>query len=440
MFGKFNHSSNPSSSEWLEQALNNPRWGIPIVKLAIAEKKESRNSRGLEFNCFVLNNPVNALENNEFLNFLNELQNNIETFTDTTRFQVALFSEDKHHWTAFDFLIAGKKLHVFCLDAANDSSADLALDEITSRFTDCNAYRLEPDRDPKETNSKYLRLIQTDRESCSRMTIEHIFLLSKRNFLFDEKLKEFRMVNGVKLVSPDTLFRQAPELYRVTQVRSIFDSLVIASPKEAKKIVSKKGLNILHYTELHGSGDEGETKTSKNETIDYKKSKVREQVERFVVKYGVERIEEIVTGSEQQWGDFFKMPHSKKVEFLLGSIRDKSFTEITNNVLIKNINDRYEHMKYIETKVIKSTGFFKGLDQYFVMKNIKKDIKKLEGAMEVINKLSPDSSPEEVLSSLKKLKLPSPVLKELKTARQVYSQIDLMASGEEEQQNTFQIP
>ena len=431
MFEKQDEKAAPSKRTktsqpvWLEQALDNPRWGIPIVKLAIADKKERRNLRGLEFNCFVLNKPVNKDENNEFVNFLTELQKNSKTFTGSTRFQVALFSEDNHHWTAFDFLIVDGKLHVFCLDAANDSSADVALDEIISRFPGCNAYRLEPDRDPKGTNSRHLRIIQTDRESCSRMTIEHIFLLSKRNFLFHEQFKEFRLVNGVKLISPDTLFRQAPDLYRVTQVRSIFESLANASPKEAQKLVSKKGLNIMDYTRLHGQ-DKEQPKISRNKTIDYKRENIESQLEHFVMQYGEERIESLLTSSEQQWSDFLKMPYAKKVEFLLGEIKDKPFPEIVHNILTKNINDRHEHIKYIEDHVIKkSTSFFKGVDQYFEKRNLKKEIKKLEEAVELIQKLADDVPPDEVISSWKKLKLPITVLNELKTAHHIYSKIDM---------------
>lgn len=412
--------------EWFEYSLNNPRWAIPVVKLAMAEKKESRNSRGAQFNCFVLTKPGNEYESNEYVEFLDLLAKNIDSFTDTTRFQVALFTADNCHWTAFDFLIVDGKIHVFCLDAANDSSADVALDEIMKKFPDCDAYRLEPDKDPKAKDARHLRIIQTDRESCSRMTIEHIFLLSKRNFLFNENFKEYRKENGVKLINPDTLFRNAPELYRVTQVRSILDSLVATSPKDAKKLVSKKGLDLKSYIELHGID---ESAKSKNKTIDYKKQNIKEKVEGFFVKYGGEHIQKILKSSEEQWSEFLTLPASAKVEFLLGGIRDKTFKDIAKNIVAKNLQDSSDSKKYIDHEVIKkSTGFFKGVNQYFEVKKIKENIKKLDNALGIINKLSSESSPDEVILSLKNLKLPSTVLEELETARQVYSQLGIKES------------
>jgi hypothetical protein len=152
-----------------------------------------------------------------------------------------------------------------------------------------------------------------------------------------------------------------------------------------------------------------------------------------VVENGPERIESILTSSEQQWSDFLKMPCAKKVEFLLGGIKDKPFPEIVHHILTKNINDRYEHIKYIENHVIKkSTSFFKGVDQYLEKRNLKKEIKKLEEAVELIKKIADDAPTDEVISSLNKLKLPATVLNELKTAQHIYSKIDM---GGDEQLN-----
>lgn len=318
------------------------RWQPKYVKCAIAAKKASRNQRGEVFNCFVLSRPTVEKEDprDEFIQFLKLLQENLKTFKEDTRFELAVYDESKTHWTAFDFLIKKDgSVNVLCIDAANDSSADESFKKIVEYFPGCNAKLLEAD--PNPLNRKKLRLIQSDDETCALMTLEHIFRLSAR----DEFLS-FPNMPGNK-ISPADLVKQAPELYRVTQSLLTLSSFLQDDQLKSamSQPVSKKGLNIFQYIEPHtdiGKNSLGEN-VKQNKTIEYKMTNLKKIILKFIESLTVEELNRITDPKFKDWKEFLT-DESKRKSYMYQEIATQPLKSSIQNIMNKLIQDEESHM------------------------------------------------------------------------------------------------
>lgn len=277
---------------------------VDMQRLIIAAKQKSRNLRGEAFNCFVL--PYSPYKTNSFEEFFTQLEKNIDSFTGENRFQLVIPIGDQRgggfHWTTFDILIKDGALSVFSIDAANDGAERDALNYIINKFPGCTAYRVEADPLPGAKDRR--RLIQSDNESCSRMALEHAFLLSKRNpfpqlaareletegerfkktsgpdkakLSFEEDLSE----SNIKLVRPTDLLAIAPACYRVTQSWKTLDSF------KEDPVVSGKGLTLHEYADSHSTSVMAKgSKTKVNHSIAYKKERFIERTAQFYEQEG----------------------------------------------------------------------------------------------------------------------------------------------------------
>lgn len=329
------NSTTPTIDDVNKQLTGAPTWGPDLVSIAINAHQEEKNKLGKEFNCFVLVRPTTELEKkgDEFVEFLDHLKNNFQSFENKTSFQLAVCDTSKKHWTAFDLLIKDNQLHVLCFDAANDASADASLSTLMKRFPECNAVRLEPD---KLIGASLPRLIQFDNESCSRMTIEHIFLLSQAHLLEKLKLDTLNTdSSGVKLVGPKEILPIAPSLYRTTQSLS-----VIASFGTQRLSVSDSGHTLQEFVSEHTAEDK-RTKKLQNKAIDKLKEDFINNIRVYCQTNGEEKIRKVLKSRKEEALQFADMEASARENYIRAKtanipIKDR-FTILINTMKNNNI-------------------------------------------------------------------------------------------------------
>lgn len=344
---------------------------VDKVRLVIAAKQKARNQRGEAFNCFVLPySPYNSLSKpNPFEEFFTHLEKNIHTFTGETRFQLVVpmgvVGVAGYHWTTLDVLVKDGELSVFSLDAAGDSNSQDALDYIMEKFPRCNAYRVEHDLLPGSKEGRR-KLIQTDNESCSRMALEHAFLLSKRNIFPDlakgklqteaEHYKENealhkdkfsfvadRSKSTIKLVRSTDLLSVAPACYRVTQSWK-----TLASFKD-DPIVSGKGLTLHEYADRHSATMAVKGGTTKiNGSIAYKKERFLQRASQFCEEAGEAGIKAALEQSKQAPLAFVKASAPERQQMLLAQAQNFSVkTQVSAifNKIMKNNTATIEQLE-----------------------------------------------------------------------------------------------
>ncbi len=155
--------------------------------------------------------------------------------------------QEYDHWTALDILVTETQLNVFYFDSAGDPRN---LDVIIHAATNLPDTQLTLCEDV-EVDGKSLA-IQKDGESCSIFTIDHIFHMSKLEYLHEHvnryREQDTNYASGVYNLDPRHL---PPVLARNSQSVGFLKSWSEKNPALLQKPVDKKGHNILDYACSH---------------------------------------------------------------------------------------------------------------------------------------------------------------------------------------------
>lgn len=311
VFRKEDKSSALTTIKSVIKQLDNETWGVEPVTLAIAAHEEELNKQGKDFNCFVLSRPTieKIQKGDELIEFLDHLKKNLTSFINPTTFQVVICNLDKKHWTPFEFSISNGKLTVLCFDAANDVSADSSLEIIMDQIPNCEAIRLEPDNISEQKKS-IQRRIQFDNVSCSRMTIEHVFILSEANLI--EKINKKNLPQDsqtkIKLIGPKDVISLAPALYRVAQ-----DPDVIKSFGVQRLPASETGHTLEEYMLEHF--DAKETKLQ-NRAIKQRRTDFVESITSFCENDN-EKAKFVLDNRKNAWINFLNFDNSVRQHYIL---------------------------------------------------------------------------------------------------------------------------
>lgn len=173
----------------------------PVISVLMAQKKQSRISKGMAFNCFVIDRSRfdEQLRKDELEIFLEKLrERHMEgSLPNPTRFQIVVY--DGGHWYPVDFYIKDDVVKSFILDAAGDIHYEEALQAIQNAFPDGEHYQFHIELELKENaqnkhvselldsrgtiSSKYYNLssMQKSGAACGIFSSYHAMNISRAN-------------------------------------------------------------------------------------------------------------------------------------------------------------------------------------------------------------------------------------------------------------------
>lgn len=229
------------------------------------------------------------------------------------------------------------------------------------------------------SDKERLRIIQTDKFSCSRMTIDHVNHLSKVGLIPKletrklqtqdvEEIKEqvarsraqkrtgvvqeIKVKNElpkkshleVKLVKPSDVLQLAPQLYRMTQswttLQSFGDSIMP---------VSGKGQTLLEYPMQYSQVVEGKDREKKlqNLTSHYKAGRIKDHIEKYSQSHsGDAQLTEIIVNRKQDWHHFLSATSPERDALSKQQVTQYSLNDVIQTALkklLKNTIACYEH-------------------------------------------------------------------------------------------------
>lgn len=144
-------------------------FSVEAMAVAVADKKNRRAKKGLEFNCFVLDGDAD-----EFADFVSLLEKNKKDIFDKTRFQIVYRTRTVnnpphhgYHWSAADVQIKNNKLSFYLIDAAGVLPVILECCVLIKKCSPTAIIRYSGG------------MIQNSPKNCATFSLDHVYRLAK---------------------------------------------------------------------------------------------------------------------------------------------------------------------------------------------------------------------------------------------------------------------
>jgi len=250
---------------------------VSLATFLLSAKTQSRLNKNQNFHGLVLEKKSD--DNDEFLEFLLELQKNIRLFPSEARFEIAILTSyignheklileaaeikipaEISHWTAVDVSIIDGQIKTFVLDAANSCGLEGIAFDIKKIFPHGEHYVFYADSipHPKYPGKEKARTIQSDEETCLTFTLEHLRQLTQINSaqLYSELKSvahdsgEIYPKNLIPGLSLSRIFRATQSWVVLSSLKDILESTpikagksILESAEENSKITDDNKIN-----------------------------------------------------------------------------------------------------------------------------------------------------------------------------------------------------
>ncbi len=336
-------------------------WTATTVAAVMDTKKEQRQKKGRESNCFALrfydtDAPDDTPEESRFEldNFLKNLKDSIDegNFSgnniETNRFQ--LLVQNGAHWTPLDITIRDDQLHIISMDAAASPSEMDSLNAIKKYFPTTTFYSLGTQC-----------AVQMDNNSCSRFALDTAFKIQNIDdpisLLEGHKAETPKKLLGnldanfkgkEYLLAPKDIPNEMSFLFRNAQSGTAISKLpdrLLDSP------VNKKNVSLRDYAENHTQTELiNGTQKKRYKAIETVKSKLSENTQKHVESLSDVRKSQI---REQ----------AKGIDYITSSANQRAQMNKTQKqaipMAVKKVALAKEHIRNVPRK----KGFFSSFSQ-----------------------------------------------------------------------------